>query len=213
MVTMAVPLSLSWLCSTAPKRAVSPRARKRGKAERSSTGLLIRISRSPPPKRDALSAATAMMRYVVRLSGSVTSVVAAAGGVGDERAEPEGEHAEVLAHRRARPRVRAPAAAFVAALRDEHAAADDVLPRVLGQDLQRLVHPHRAQDVRRLVAGEREHAVVHGPERHLRRRAAPLAVLAPRPRCAPSPPAGTPRGRAFTVTSRRLAASSTFSSA
>ena len=32
MVTMAVPPSLSWLVTTAPKRARSPIVRKRGKA-------------------------------------------------------------------------------------------------------------------------------------------------------------------------------------
>ena len=76
MVTMAVPLSFSRLCTTAPKRAVSPAARKRGNAGFSSTGLLVRISRSSHPKRDARSPATAMIRYVVRLSGSVTSAAA-----------------------------------------------------------------------------------------------------------------------------------------
>ena len=39
MVTMAVPLSLSWLCTTEPKRAVSPTARKRGKAGLQQHGL------------------------------------------------------------------------------------------------------------------------------------------------------------------------------
>ena len=62
MVTIAEPFSGSRLCTTEPKCAVSPTARKRGKAGFSSTGLLVRISRSAKPKREARSPATAMMR-------------------------------------------------------------------------------------------------------------------------------------------------------
>ena len=76
MVTVAVPFVLSWLVTTAPKDALSPRARKRGNVGFMVSGLLTRISLSAEPKRDALSAATAMMRYVVSDSGSVTSAVA-----------------------------------------------------------------------------------------------------------------------------------------
>ena len=62
MVTMAVPASFSWLVTTEPKNALSPRVMNRGNAAFSTTGLLIRISLSPDPNRDALSPATAMMR-------------------------------------------------------------------------------------------------------------------------------------------------------
>ena len=115
MVTMAVPLSLQLAVDDgAEARACRRRRGSAGTPACSSTGLLMRISRSPRPKREALSPATAMMRYVVRDSGSVTSVAAVAARVGDDRAEPEREHAEVLAHGRARALVRAAAAALVA---------------------------------------------------------------------------------------------------
>ena len=55
MVTIAVPGSFSWLVTTEPKNALSPRVMKRGNAAFSTTGLLIRISLSPDPNRDALS--------------------------------------------------------------------------------------------------------------------------------------------------------------
>ena len=49
---------------------------KRGNADFSMSGLLIRISLSPDPNRDVLSAATAMIRYVVSDSGSLMSALA-----------------------------------------------------------------------------------------------------------------------------------------
>ena len=70
IVTIADPGSLSWLVTTEPKYALSPRAMNRGNAALSTTGLLMRISLSADPNRDALSAATAMMRYVVSDSGA-----------------------------------------------------------------------------------------------------------------------------------------------
>src|SRR3954454_22653039 len=76
IVTVALPGCLSCECTTAPKYALSPTARKRGQVGVSSTGLLMRISFCAQPKRDALSPATAMMRYVVRDSGNVMSVLA-----------------------------------------------------------------------------------------------------------------------------------------
>jgi hypothetical protein len=62
MVTVALPFAFSWLVTTAPNDARSPRARKRGNAGFIVSGLLTRISLSALPKRDALSAATAMIR-------------------------------------------------------------------------------------------------------------------------------------------------------
>ena len=75
-MTIAAPPVLSWFVTTAPKYDLSPTARKRGNAGLSVTGLLIRISVSPAPNRDARSAATAMMRYVVSDSGSLTLMFA-----------------------------------------------------------------------------------------------------------------------------------------
>ena len=49
---------------------------KRGNAAFSTTGLLIRTSLSPEPNREVLSPPTAMMRYVVSDSGSLTSTAA-----------------------------------------------------------------------------------------------------------------------------------------
>ena len=60
--TMAVPAAGNWLPTTAPKNASSPTARKRGKAEVSVMGLLVRTSALPDPKRERRSPATAMMR-------------------------------------------------------------------------------------------------------------------------------------------------------
>jgi hypothetical protein len=62
MVTTAAPPWGSWLATIDPNSARSPTARKRGNAGFNVTGLLMRISLSPDPNRDALSAATAMMR-------------------------------------------------------------------------------------------------------------------------------------------------------
>ena len=58
---------------TAPKCARSPTARKRGNVGLSVSGLLTRTSLSPDPNRELRSAATAMIRYVVRDSGSLMS--------------------------------------------------------------------------------------------------------------------------------------------
>src|SRR5262245_16192776 len=62
IVTVALPLLFNWLVTTAPNAALSPRARKRGNVGFIVSGLLTRISLSAEPKRDALSAATAMIR-------------------------------------------------------------------------------------------------------------------------------------------------------
>ena len=62
IVTVAEPFVFSWLVTTAPNDALSPRARKRGNAGFIVSGLLTRISLSADPKREALSAATAMIR-------------------------------------------------------------------------------------------------------------------------------------------------------
>ena len=48
---------------------------------------------------------------------------------------------------------------------------------VLGQDLQRLAHVDRPEHVGRAVRGQRQHAVVHGPQRHFAGGAAALAIL------------------------------------
>ena len=76
IVTTASPASLPELVTTAPNDARSPLPRKRGNAGSIVSGFVTRISRSPKPNCDAMSPATAMMRYVVSESGSVTVVVA-----------------------------------------------------------------------------------------------------------------------------------------
>ena len=76
MVTTAVPAAGSWLVTTAPNDALSPTARKRGNVGFSVSGLLMRTSLSPDPKRELRSPATAMIRYVVSDSGSLTSTSA-----------------------------------------------------------------------------------------------------------------------------------------
>ena len=134
--------------------------------------LALRPSRSAT----ALSPATAMMRYVVSDSGSVTSRLRAALRVGDDRAEPEREHAEVLAQR-ARSGVLAAAAAVRRALRRQHAAADDLCRESSFDDLQRLLEIDRVEHVGRLVGGQRQHAVVDGPQRDLDCDGLPLASV------------------------------------
>jgi hypothetical protein len=62
-------------CDDAPKYALSPTARKRGNDGVSISGLLMRISPVPAEAR-LRSPATAMIRYVVSDSGSLTSVFA-----------------------------------------------------------------------------------------------------------------------------------------
>ena len=76
MVTAALPASFPEFVTTAPKEARSPLLRNRGNAGRSVSGFVTRTSRSPNPNCDSLSPATAMIRYVVSESGSVTVVVA-----------------------------------------------------------------------------------------------------------------------------------------
>ncbi len=76
IVTIASPFRATWLVRTDPKSAVSPEARKRGNAAFKSRGLLTRTSACPQPNRESLSPATAMIRYVVNDSGSVTSAEA-----------------------------------------------------------------------------------------------------------------------------------------
>ena len=102
----------------------------------------------------------------------------AAARVGGDRAEPEREHPEVLAQL-ADSRIGAAAAAVVGALRRQHAPADDALTVVCGHHLERLRDVDRAQDVGRPERGERQHAVVDGPQRHLsgRRRAGGVGDL------------------------------------
>ena len=94
----------------------------------------------------------------------------AAIGAGHDRAHPERQHAEVLAQR-ARAGIDAAATALAAALGRQHAPRHDALAVVGVEDLQRLAHVDRPCHIGRLVAGEREHAVVHSPQRHFARRA------------------------------------------
>ena len=96
--------------------------------------------------------------------------------VGRDRPDPERQHAEVLAQR-ARAGVTAAAAAVGIPFRSQHASADDALAVVRGHHLQRLFDVDRAQDVRRAVRGERQHAVVDGPQRDFARRTAALPIL------------------------------------
>ena len=172
---MAVPLSLSWLCRTAPKRAVSPRARKRGKAARRRMGLLMRTSRSPPPNRDVLVRRHRHDAVRGQALGQ-RDLGLSRGRAASVTSDPSQNASTRKSFRTGRARagvVAPPPPPSSRALRDEDAAADDVLPRVFGQDLQRLVH---ARPSRRtsgvLIGGERQHAVVHGPQRDLRRRGA-----------------------------------------
>src|SRR4051812_7866132 len=72
-VTVAAPAVFNWLITTAPNAALSPTARNRGNVGFSVTGLLMRISVSADPNRELPPPATAMMRYVVSDSGSVTA--------------------------------------------------------------------------------------------------------------------------------------------
>ena len=165
MVTMAAPLSLSWLVTRRRRTPCRPRRGSAGTSACSSHRLVDADLRSPRPKRDSRSAATAMMRYVVSVSGSVTSL-SRGRRVRRHRPEPERQHAEVLAEA-CRPRVAPAAAAVGLALRREHAAADDALADVLVHDLQRLLHVDRPQHVGRAIGGEGQHAVVHRPQRDL----------------------------------------------
>ena len=89
--------------------------------------------------------------------------------VGRHRSQPERQHAEVLAQL-ADPALGAASAAICAAFGREHATADDPLAVVGVHHLQGLRHVHRAEHVRRTVTGQREHAVVDGPQRHFARR-------------------------------------------
>ena len=59
------------LCTTAAASKVSPTLRKRGREGRTSTGRRTTIRDSPAPKDRASSAATAITRNSVRLSGSL----------------------------------------------------------------------------------------------------------------------------------------------
>jgi hypothetical protein len=61
-VTVAGPAVFNWLVTTAPNEALSPTARNRGNVAFKVTGLLIRISLSADPNREARSPATAMIR-------------------------------------------------------------------------------------------------------------------------------------------------------
>ena len=72
--------------------------------------------------------------------------------VGRDRADPEREHAEVLAHR-VHGGVGAAAAAVGVPLRRDDAAGNDLLARVFGQDLQRL--PARRRTTGRRACGRR----------------------------------------------------------
>ena len=83
--------------------------------------------------------------------------------------EPEGERPEV-APEIARAAFVAATAAVLRALRRQHAPADDALPAVFVHHLQRLLAIHRAHDVRDAIVGQRQNAVVHGPQRDLARR-------------------------------------------
>ena len=76
IVTVAVPACFSWLCTTAPKNALSP-TREEAREGRRQQQRLVDADLALAPSRSArrLSPATAMMRYVVSDSGSVTSVV------------------------------------------------------------------------------------------------------------------------------------------
>ena len=80
-----------------------------------------------------------MMRYVVSDSGSVTSAVA--WPLASVTTEPI-QKASTRKSFRIVPgsRLLTAAAAFVAALRRQHAAADDALPAVGREHLQRLAH-------------------------------------------------------------------------
>ena len=163
----------------------------------------MRISLSPEPKRDALSPATAMMRYVVSDSGSVTSSCACR----SRRSRPI----------RARTRARGSPCAACPAPASRAAAAAFAAP--FGVSTRRLMmrwrvssfrtcsalsHDRRIEDVGRLVAGQREHAVVDGPQRDFARGAAALPIVDVDLDLRAFAPGGTPRLFAFTATVSRL---------
>ncbi len=120
IVTTAVPAAVSWLVTTAPNDALSPTARKRGNVGFSVSGLLMRISLSPDPKRELAVARDrhdAIRRQRLR---QLDVDVGVAVRVGRDRSEPERQHAEVLPQR-AGAGVGAAAAAVGIALRRQHA--------------------------------------------------------------------------------------------
>ena len=96
--------------------------------------------------------------------------------VGDDRTEPEREHAKILAQH-SRSGVASAAAALARSFRRDDAAADDLLARVVVDDLQRFLDVDTRQDVGRLIRGERKDAVVDGPQRHFRSRARAFRVF------------------------------------
>ena len=177
IVTVAGPAVFSWLVTTAPNDALSPTARKRGNAAFERHRLVdadLGVGRSEARARVAGDRHDAVGRQ--RLGQlDVDRRVAASRRWRPSRARTRarGSPARTVPGPRSSPPPPPSASPFGV----RHAPGDDPLPRVLGQDLQRLVDVDRLEHVRRAIAGQRQHAVVDGPQRHLARGAAPLTVL------------------------------------
>ena len=162
----AVPPSASLLVTTAPNDArvadgQESRERRHQRQRlvdadldfrRSEARRLVGGHRHDAIRRQRLRQLDVSRRMAVRVCG--------------DRPEPERERAEILSHATSAPALVAAAAAV--------AAPFGVSTRRLTMrwrlsslmHLQRLLDVDRRQHVGRAIAGERQHAVVHGPQRH-----------------------------------------------
>ena len=95
--------------------------------------------------------------------------------VGRNGSDPEGQHAEVLAQGVDGP-VHAAASPVGVPLRRDDAAGNDLLARVFGEYLERLLHVDGREHVGGAEGRQGQHAVVDGPQRDFARGAAPLAI-------------------------------------